>query len=265
MHSFPFHIGEDQFSREGEKLASLAGRLAREAVDSHSSNGSRKLVAGSLPPVFGSYEPLKYNPSRVQDLLAPLVRGLAPHVDVWLGETLSLIAEGQAVIVATALTGKPVWISFTLDDNEDDSSDQLPRLRSGEPVVEAARWARTAGVQALLFNCSRPEVMNAAVSVTQKVFAEANPETSYPSPMIGVYANTFKPRASTQKANEGISEVRPELNSAAYLDFAQQWTASGASIIGGCCGIGSEEIRELALTLKTDDRKQQNGKPEELQ
>ena len=50
----PFHIGDAKFRAEGQKLADLAGRLAREAADSAK---HKVLVAGSLPPLFGSYRP----------------------------------------------------------------------------------------------------------------------------------------------------------------------------------------------------------------
>ncbi|RUU42317.1 homocysteine S-methyltransferase, partial [Mesorhizobium sp. M6A.T.Ca.TU.002.02.2.1] len=49
----PFHIGEGRFRARGAELASLAGRLAREAADGTPS----VKVAGSLPPIFGSYQP----------------------------------------------------------------------------------------------------------------------------------------------------------------------------------------------------------------
>jgi S-methylmethionine-dependent homocysteine/selenocysteine methylase len=48
----PFHIGEMRFRERGRALADLAGRIAREA----GADGKVK-VAGSLPPVFGSYRP----------------------------------------------------------------------------------------------------------------------------------------------------------------------------------------------------------------
>ncbi|MCY1518797.1 Homocysteine S-methyltransferase [compost metagenome] len=64
----PFHIGEERFRAEGRRLIALAGSLARIAADSA---GDRKvLVAGSLPPIFGSYEPQLFRPERVQDILA---------------------------------------------------------------------------------------------------------------------------------------------------------------------------------------------------
>ena len=55
------------------------------------------MVAGCLLPIFGSYEPSKFDPNTVADYLKVLVAGLEPYVDFWLGETLSLVAEAQAV------------------------------------------------------------------------------------------------------------------------------------------------------------------------
>ena len=40
--------------------------------------------------------------------------------------------------------------------------------------------------------------------------------------------------------------IKPE----AYVRHAQQWVAAGASIVGGCCGIGPEHIRALRAALK---------------
>jgi hypothetical protein len=36
---------------------------------------------------------------------------------------------------------------------------------------------------------------------------------------------------------------------AAYLGFAQQWRDAGASLIGGCCGVGPQHIRLLASCM----------------
>ena len=103
----PFHIGEQRFEERGEELAALAGRLARDAADDECMrSGRRILVAGSLPPIFGSYEPDRFDAERVRRYLDVLVRGLTPYVDVWLGETLSLVAEAEAVQDATSGTGK---------------------------------------------------------------------------------------------------------------------------------------------------------------
>jgi homocysteine S-methyltransferase len=238
----PFHIGEERFSSQGPALIDLSGRLAREAADAQTDR--KVLVAGSLPPIFGSYEPQLFDPTRVQEYLAVLVKGLAPHVDVWLGETLSLIAEGEAVRTATAGTGKPLWVSFTLADDPELGAGDEPKLRSGETVADAAAWAAGAGLQALLFNCSRPEVMAAAVATASSVFQDRGANIE-----IGVYANAFEGETEGA-ANETLHATREDLTGDSYSRFACDWVAAGATLVGGCCGIGAEHIHRLAGALR---------------
>lgn len=230
----PFHIGEERFHSNGEKLAADAGRLARNAADA----SKTAVVAGSLPPLFGSYEPEKFNPELAPSYIEVLVRGMSSFVDIWLGETFSLIAEAELVVKATANTKKPVWVAFTLDESDEGPS----RLRSGELVKDAAQWALESGVRALLFNCSRPEVVDDAIRVSRQVVGD--------KVRIGAYANAFEPKPKMHQANEEVSDTRQDLTPAHYADYAKRWRESGADILGGCCGIGCEHIRHLAATFK---------------
>ncbi|MDB3989922.1 homocysteine S-methyltransferase family protein [Pseudomonadales bacterium] len=45
--------------------------------------------------------------------------------------------------------------------------------------------------------------------------------------------------------DDGYSTARDDLTPQDYLAFAKQWQALGATIIGGCCGIGPEHIALL--------------------
>jgi S-methylmethionine-dependent homocysteine/selenocysteine methylase len=238
----PFHIGEDRFRKDGASLIALSGRLAREAADG---SGRKVTVAGSLPPIFGSYEPQNFDASRVQDYLGVLVENLDPFVDVWLGETLSLIAEGEAVRQAVAKTGKPFWISFTLDDDTAQVNGAEPKLRSGETVRAAAEWAAGSGAAALLFNCSKPEVMKAAVETAATTFKEKDASLE-----IGVYANAFEGEQGETAANEGLHSTRADLTDDIYSRFACTWADAGATMIGGCCGIGAAHIHKVAGALR---------------
>ena len=102
----PFHIGEDRFARDGQALAERAGQVARAAADACTTRKVR--VAGSLPPVCGSYRPDLYNRHEAARLLAPLVAGLSPQVDLWLAETLSSTAEARSTAVPM-----PYWLFST--------------------------------------------------------------------------------------------------------------------------------------------------------
>lgn len=238
----PFHIGEERFREQGASLIALSGRLAREAADA---SGRKITVAGSLPPIFGSYEPENFDASRVQDYLRVLVNNLEPFVDVWLGETLSLIAEGEAVREAVAKTGKPFWISFTLDDEAAQLNGAEPKLRSGETVRAAAEWIAGSGAAALLFNCSKPEVMKAAVETAANTFKEKGVSLE-----IGVYANAFEGEQGDSAANEGLHGTRTDLTDDVYSRFACTWADAGATMIGGCCGIGAAHIHKVAGALR---------------
>lgn len=234
----PFHIGEERFANEGRQLANTAGQLARHAADA----GPHPVrVAGSLPPLFGSYRPDLFQPERVADVLSPLLQGLAPYVDLWLAETQSSVAEVRAIHGHLPADGKPFWVSFTLQDEE---VDDVPRLRSGEPVADAIAAVVDLGAAAVLFNCSQPEVIGAAVDVASALIEQRNADIA-----IGAYANAFPPQPKEATANDGLDELREDLDPPGYLAWANDWRKRGASMIGGCCGIGPEHIAELKRNL----------------
>jgi S-methylmethionine-dependent homocysteine/selenocysteine methylase len=231
----PFHVGDDVFAEQGAALIALSGKLAREAADAAP---AKVLVAGSLPPVLGSYRPDLFEPVAAKKLLQVLVDNLTGNVDVWLAETQSSVAEVEAVRDVLGDDPRPLWLSFTLQDNLDPQGNAL--LRSGESIAEAVNAALRISAGAVLFNCSRPEVMATAVKTARAVL------TSQGSALdIGVYANAFEPSDNTRGANEGLSKMRQDTDPAGYLDFAKDWVAQGATMVGGCCGIGPEHIAAL--------------------
>ncbi|MEM7274905.1 MAG: homocysteine S-methyltransferase family protein [Actinomycetota bacterium] len=231
----PFHIGEDRFVERANELASLAGRLAREAADA----AERPVrVAASLPPLFGSYEPDKFRPADAPWRYDILVEAQAPFVDLWLAETVSSIAEAEAIMAAVDRhdPAAELWMAYTVPD-------EMPgtevTLRSGESI-EAAVAAVSSRAAAILFNCSPPEAITVALGQAQ-VALGANPGGI----RIGGYANAFLPKVDGYAANEGLLGRREELTPDAYHDICAKWIADGATIIGGCCQIFPEHIHAL--------------------
>lgn len=231
----PFHVGDDVFAEQGAALIALSGKLAREAADAAP---AKVLVAGSLPPVLGSYRPDLFEPVAAKKLLQVLVDNLTGNVDVWLAETQSSVAEVEAVRDVLGDDPRPLWLSFTLQDNLDPQGNAL--LRSGESIAEAVNAALRISAGAVLFNCSRPEVMATAVKTARAALISQGSALD-----IGVYANAFEPSDNTRGANEGLSKMRQDTDPAGYLDFAKDWVAQGATMVGGCCGIGPEHIAAL--------------------
>lgn len=254
----PFHLGEERFWTQGRDLANVAGQMAREAVAAETAGTGRTIrVAGSIPPVFGSYRPDLFRAEEAPGILSVLIEGLRPHVDCWLAETQSSLAEIRAIRAALGDDSRPLWISFTLNDDDHHTANVLagteePRPRSGESLAEIVAYAREAGVAALLFNCSEAEIMEAAI---RRVKALA------PDLEVGVYANAFVPETKTMAANTGLCDIRDDLTPEAYLAFARQWVAAGATIVGGCCGIGTAHI--AALREVSGERSETSGERRE--
>jgi S-methylmethionine-dependent homocysteine/selenocysteine methylase len=226
----PYHIGLERFNQQGLALATLSGKLARDAV---SAAGGKAQVAGSLPPPFGSYRPDLFEPVEGKRILSVLVEGLKPYIDFWLAETQGSIAEVEAVREVLGDDPRSLWVSYTLAETLQNGKS---RLRSGQSITSAAQAAMRLGAQALLFNCSRPEVMAPAV-------AEARAATDIE---IGVYANAFHEGETDEDANATHGPMREDLGPKRYLDAATEWVSLGATLVGGCCGIGPKHIATLS-------------------
>lgn len=233
----PFHIGEQRFAERGAELVALAGQLARQAAD----EADRPVeVAGSIPPLFGSYVPDNFEPDLAPAMYRTLVEPQAPFVDFWLPETMSSVTEASAAVEAAYThrrdNDQSVWLSFCLPD---DPSDGSVVLRSGEPIHQLVE-ALAPRVEAFLVNCSLPERIDEALPELVHAVAEAGS-----SAKVGAYANAFEPKQAALAANSGFSHDRVDLTADVYADVADHWIELGASIVGGCCGIYPDHISEL--------------------
>lgn len=241
----PFHIGDERFATNGADLIALSGKLARAAADA--AKGPVR-VAGGIPPMFGSYRPDLFDPVAAVPMMHLFRHALSPYVDLFAAETFSAIAEARCFLDVFGGAGKPLWVSLSLEDVAPEAG--CPRLRSGEPLADAIAALGAADThqqwQALLFNCSQPEVMEDAVKVAVDCVARAGGRQQ-----IGVYANAFPlVDPSYRGANAELHAIRGDITPHSYADFAEIWVAAGATIIGGCCGISPDHIRGLATRLK---------------
>lgn len=238
----PHMIGAKRFNSEARALADRAGAIARAVADAAP---QRVRVAGSLPPLFKSYQPDRFVADEAPGILAELIGGLAPHVDLWLIETQSSTREALTALEAVAGGGRPVYVSYTLRD--EDGRAGPPELRSGEPVAEAVAATLARGAEAVLFNCSQPEAMGSAVVAARKAIAASGRAHVG----LGVYANAFVPEPPSDEPYAGISELRADLDPENYLKWIERWVSDGATIVGGCCGIGPEHIAAISRYRET--------------
>jgi S-methylmethionine-dependent homocysteine/selenocysteine methylase len=188
------------------------------------------LIAGTLPPLPGSYRPSERLGSQLsQQEYQQIVEQQYKHVDLFLCETMASIEEACISTSVAMKAGLPVWTSFTV--NEKDGS----FLRSGEQIIEAAKAVLAEGASALLINCSPPEA-------TSKALNELAPHIE----TMGAYANGFVTVEPYQgHATVDVLKSRKEINPQTYAEFGQEWLSKGATIIGGCCEIGPKHIAEI--------------------
>mmetsp|Transcript_12345 Transcript_12345/g.37173 ORF Transcript_12345/g.37173 Transcript_12345/m.37173 type:complete len:151 (+) Transcript_12345:2976-3428(+) len=135
-------------------------------------------------------------------------------------------------------------------------------MRSGEAVAPlAARLASLPGVTAVLLNCSAPQAISAALPQLR---------AAVPAGVrVGAYGNGFRSTTSEWLARQGggaSSFTVPKLHrdpgdyddggmitSEAYVRYAREWVAAGASIVGGCCGIGPAHMKAVREAFQAAD------------
>jgi S-methylmethionine-dependent homocysteine/selenocysteine methylase len=239
----PFHIGEDRFRADGASLIALSGQLAREAAEA--AEDRKVLVCGSLPPIFGSYEPQNFNPAQVQEYLQVHGRQSCAHVD---GLARRNPEPDRRSRRGRHWRSRPLASPFGCPSP---SMTNLVRPATNRPCALARPWPRQpAGA------CSEPHPGTPVQLLQARSHGIGDPVRRIDfsnldvSPRIGVYANAFDEETDEKKANDGLSGMRAELDGDGYLGFARSWTEAGATMVGGCCGIGVEQIGRLARELK---------------
>jgi S-methylmethionine-dependent homocysteine/selenocysteine methylase len=214
------------------ELNARACALAHEALDS---SERQIFIAGSLPPLRGSYRPDLVAPhEEIVSCYQEHAELLGPDVDLLLCETMSSVAEGKAAAEAACKTGKPVWVSWTLLD------DHSGKMRSGERISEGVSALADLPVSGFLVNCCAPESVTAAIPELAKMTDQR----------IGGYANAFQPisqnwRLDGDKVSDGLLSLRTDLDPEGYAGHVARWLKAGATVVGGCCGTRPGHIRRI--------------------
>jgi len=216
-------------------LQRLACELALEARRRAGPLGEGVAVAGCLPPLNGTYRPDRVRGYEANlDEYRRLAELQAPHVDLFICETMSTAQEAQAAAEAAGGFGKPVWVGWSLMDHG-------PWLRSGETITSAASVLRGIPVGAVLANCSPPEVIRRAMP---ELVATGLPSGGYANGFVEI-PTTFLPGRTREQLR-----TRTDLDPDAYADMAMDWVAAGARIVGGCCEVGPAHIAFLKKRLE---------------
>ncbi|WP_405506651.1 homocysteine S-methyltransferase [Streptomyces cyaneofuscatus] len=143
--------------------------------------------------------------------------------DVLALETVPDVDEAEAVVRVAEEAGLPLWLSYSVAGG---------RTRAGQPLEEA--FAVAAGREAVVavgVNCCDPAEAEEAVRVAVEV--------------------TGKPALVYPNSGEGWDAEGRRWTGASTFDpgRVRAWTGAGARLVGGCCRVGPDRIRELAGLL----------------
>lgn len=198
----------------------LSVQLARDAKS--------PLVAASIGP-YGAYladgseyrgnydvteeELIAFHKERLEILIACKPDYLAI-------ETIPEIREARLLLELLENLGNtiPLWIAFSCKDGE--------HLSSGDLFSDAAKLSKELGAEYVGINCTSPEFVTSLLKSARES-----------APFV-VYPNAGKTWNAKLKQLEGSAVKLSD-------EHIEQWVTCGATIIGGCCGIGPKEISEV--------------------
>lgn len=227
-----------------DRFGELNNLACNLAIEARGRSQRDVLIAGSLPPLRGSFRPDLVGPTdEIESLYQEQAELLAPHVDLLLCETMSSAVEGRAAARAACSADKPVWVSWTLHE------DRSGNLRSGESLAEAVAALEGLPVRGFLANCCAPESITKAIPH----LVAAGGEWS------GGYANTFAPiprdwTLDGEKDTDGLLTLREDLGPNRYAAHVTNWLSAGATVVGGCCGTRPAHIEKMRTLIDGSDQ-----------
>ncbi|TME90172.1 MAG: homocysteine S-methyltransferase family protein [Chloroflexi bacterium] len=220
------HIGASGLETRWAELVQAGVRLAQEARQA-AGLGDSVAVAGAMTTLEWCFRP-DLAPSG--DAADAEYRELASvfaeaGCDLLLIETVNSVREAVAAARAARAVGLPCWIAFV--------PDEAGNLFSGETLAQACAALEPLQPDALLVNCAPPS--DIALGLRQLVRHSSAPVGIYPhigrfDPPEWMFTDEYPPPR--------------------YLELAREWLASGARIIGGCCGTTPEHIAQLSTRLR---------------
>lgn len=197
--------------------------LSREAA------GDRAWVAGDMAPTGMLLYPM--GEASFEELVEIYTEQAAAlekaGVDLFVIETMMDLGEARAAVLAVkSVSTKPVFVSFTCDENG--------RTLTGTDVTAALLVMQGMGVDAFGLNCSTgPEEMLRQLR-RLKEFARV--------PLIA------KPNAGVPEivGGETVYDCPPQR----FASFTEEMAEAGVQIFGGCCGTEAGHISALKEALE---------------
>ncbi|MFD8500850.1 homocysteine S-methyltransferase [Amycolatopsis sp. NPDC059657] len=149
---------------------------------------------------------------------------VAAHPDFLAVETIPDLDEAEVLADLVDDYDVPAWLSYTVDGS---------RTRAGQPLAEA--FAIAAGCDLIIatgMNCSPARDIDASIDLAARMSGK---------PVV-VYPNSGQVWDADTRTWLGESTFDPAT--------VGDWIQRGAGLIGGCCQVRPDQIRELATMIE---------------
>jgi homocysteine S-methyltransferase len=229
-------IGYNHASASGLILKSV--QLAEEARRRFRllhPNQANPLIAASIGP-YGAYlaNGSEYrgdygiSDQELTDFHEPRIKLLdSSNADVLACETIPSFQEANVLSTILKNKSKAAWISFSCKDGK--------HISDGTPIEKCtALFADHPTVFAIGVNCTSPEYISELIQSIKTKSGEKK---------IVVYPNSGAVYHAETKTWSRLSE------STSCELMVKEWMDLGADIIGGCCGVGPEQIKAMGKII----------------
>lgn len=209
---------------------------ARKRFLSTNPRASTPLIAASIGP-YGAYlaDGSEYRGNYgitdqdLKDFHEPRIKLLdGSTADILACETIPSFQEAKVLSEILEHTKKPAWVSFSCKDGQ--------HISDGTPIEQCAGLlAHHPRIFAVGVNCTSPQFISELI---QSIKSKSGDKK------IVVYPNSGAVYNAENKTWTGLSDP------SSCEIMAKEWVALGAAIVGGCCGIGPQQIRAMSKTVK---------------
>lgn len=226
-------------AQETRELLLASVQLAKSAcaafVASHSELNFDPLIAASIGP-YGAYlaDGSEYcgdyavNDETLRQFHRQRLEWLDQSgADILACETIPSLQEAEVLAALLETARTPAWVSFACKNHH--------QLNDGHSLQQAAAlFADHPTVFAIGVNCTSPNYIETLVAEIKQGAGDK---------AIVVYPN------SGESYNAGNKTWSGTVTPLECATAAKRWRLAGARLIGGCCRMGPDHIREIAAAL----------------
>jgi S-methylmethionine-dependent homocysteine/selenocysteine methylase len=235
----PIAMKQYGFDNQVNEFNKKSVQLAKEAIK----NSNKDIAVAGSVSTFGSL--YKYG-------LEAMKPGFKEQLNILSNEGVDLIIleamSSQADIVETIIecssqTKLPVWLSISCVINDNTNKVMLGYNDTVDTDTNVYEDFETSMDNfskihqgPILIAHSDIEVTGQAIKIAKKKF----------NGVLGAYPN----RGHYEKPHwKFVDNITPS----EYLEKAKSWVGNGTQIIGGCCGVGVEEIKAISVLKKNQN------------